>query len=480
VKLRVEKAVYGGAGLAHIAVDEAGDRGSALAGKTVFVPYALPGELVEAHIVDDRRSFATAQLDRILEPVTERVSPRCEYFPVCGGCQYQHANNPYQLQIKLDILRDTLVRAHLPWPSSGSSTAIGATASTSWGYRNRIRLHIARESGSGGDRLTLCYRERGSHANLPVTHCAIAAPVLEEAISAVLRMEKANRLARLCDEIEFFTNAEGNQLLVSLWSSRPESLQHGLEELLGNFAGQLQSQIPILTGVGVFSLDPRGSRLLDHWGPRSLLYTVSGRAYQVSLGSFFQVNRFLLPDLLRLVVDDASGAGRSGQLAWDLYAGVGLFTLALDFAQVIAVEAAPSSAADLKQNLRGTPHRVVQSTALDFLRAQSRRKPRIDPGLILLDPPRDGLGKEVCERLADIAAPEVVYVSCDPATLARDLQTLLHSGYCLESLRLIDLFPQTFHLESIAVLKSCAVLAARAHAASPQKPSKEKQEGEVL
>ena len=94
----------------------------------------------------------------------------------------------------------------------------------------------------------------------------------------------------------------------------------------------------------------------------------------------------------------------------------------------------------------------MQSTALDFLRAQSRRKPRVQPGLILLDPPRAGLGKEVCAHLAEIAAPEIVYVSCDPATLARDLQTLLHSGYRLESLHLVDLFPQTFHLESVAVL----------------------------
>ena len=199
---------------------------------------------------------------------------------------------------------------------------------------------------------------------------------------------------------------------------------------------------------------------MGHWGQRSLLYPVSGHAYQVSLGSFFQVNRFLLPDLLRLVVENDSGsggerAGRSGKLAWDLYAGVGLFALALDgFENVTAVEAAPSSAADLKQNLAGTAHRAVQSTALDFLRAQSRRKPRVQPDLILLDPPRAGLGKEVCAHLAEIAAAEVVYVSCDPATLARDLQTLLHSGYRLESLRLVDLFPQTFHLESVAVLKS--------------------------
>jgi 23S rRNA (uracil1939-C5)-methyltransferase len=453
VKLRVEKAVYGGAGLAHIPRDESPDSDPRLAGKTVFIPYALPGELVEAHIVDDRRGFSTAELDRVIEPASERVSPHCEYFPVCGGCQYQQASAQHQLQIKLDILRDTLGRAHLQQfraQSPGESVInIGATASSPWSYRNRIRLHIA--SASGADGPTLCYRERGSHANLPVTHCPIAAPVLEQAIAAVLRMGKNNGLARLSDEIEFFTNGEGDQLLISLWTARPESLNFA--ELLRDFAGQLQSQLPMLTGLGVFSPGERGDELLTHWGQRSLLYTVAGHAYRVSLGSFFQVNRFLLHDLLKLVVENGSGAGRSGQLAWDLYAGVGLFTLALGFEQVIAVEAAPLPAADLEQNLAGTPHRAVRSTALDFLRAQCRRRPRVQPGLILLDPPRAGLGKEACEHLAEIAAPEIVYVSCDPATLARDLQTLLHSGYRIESLHLVDLFPQTFHLESVAVLK---------------------------
>jgi 23S rRNA (uracil1939-C5)-methyltransferase len=463
MKLRVEKAVYGGAGLARIPAEEVPASGSALAGKTVFIPCALPGELVEAHLIDDRRSFSIAELDHVLEPATERVRPQCEYFSVCGGCQYQQASAQYQLQMKLDILRDTLARAHLSppqaLPQSENALIIGATASTPWGYRNRIRLHIARKGAPGVDALTLCYRERGSHANLPVTHCPIAAPLLEQAMTAVLRMGKDNSLAQLCDEMEFFTNGEGNQLLVSLWTARPESLKHRIEELLSDFAGHLQSPLPMLTGLGVFSLGPPGDRLVGHWGQRSLLYPVSGHAYQVSLGSFFQVNRFLVPDLLRLVVENGSGSSgsgtaRSGKLAWDLYAGVGLFTLALSgFEKVTAVEAAPSSAADLKQNLAGTPHRAVQSTALDFLRAQSRRKPRVRPDLILLDPPRAGLGKEVCAHLAEIAAPEVVYVSCDPATLARDLQTLLHSGYRLESLHLVDLFPQTFHLESVAVLK---------------------------
>jgi 23S rRNA (uracil1939-C5)-methyltransferase len=142
---------------------------------------------------------------------------------------------------------------------------------------------------------------------------------------------------------------------------------------------------------------------------------------------------------------------RSGKLAWDLYSGVGLFAKALAYDNVIAVESEGFSANDLKTNLDDERHRVIRSGTLDFLR---RRVPdHGKPELILVDPPRAGLGKEVCALLASVAAPEIVYVSCDPATLARDLQSLLQSGYSVEKMDLIDLFPQTFHMETVTFLK---------------------------
>jgi len=404
MKLRIEKAVYGGDGLARVP-----------AGKTVFVPSTLPGELVEAHIAEERRGFANGQLDAILEPSAERVVPGCEYVPRCGGCQYQHANVAFQLQMKLDILKETLKRAHLPLPGE-----IGSVAGPPWGYRNRIRLHVTKRG--------LGYRQRASHNLLPVTHCPIAAPLLERAIAAV------TGLGNLCDEVEFFTNSEQDQLLVSLWPGRQAPSDRALED----FAEQLKAELPALTGVGLFS-----GQSLRHWGLRSLTYGVSGRSYQVSLGSFFQVNRFLLPELLQLVSQDVRG-----RLAWDLYSGAGLFARALDFENVTAVESAGFSADDLKHNLAGTPHRVVRSSTLDFLRGQTAK-----PELILVDPPRAGLGKEICAHLARIAAPAITYVSCDPATLARDLQSLLQSGYSVQAIHLVDLFPQTFHMETVTFLK---------------------------
>jgi 23S rRNA (uracil1939-C5)-methyltransferase len=282
----------------------------------------------------------------------------------------------------------------------------------------------------------LGYRRRGSHQVLPVTHCPIAAPLLEQSVAAVARIG----LQGLCDEVEFFTNAEQDQLLVSLWAGPRQRLR---ERVLEAFAEQLRIEIPSLTGVGLFS---QQSSVVTYWGQRSLTYTVSGIPYQVSLGSFFQVNRFLLPQLLELALGK-----RSGRLAWDLYSGAGLFARALDFENVTAVESEGFSTEDLKKNLENKPHRVVRSNTLDFLRSQTPAKPK--PELILVDPPRAGLGKEICTHLASIAAPDIVYVSCDPATLARDLQLLLQYGYSVQAMNLVDLFPQTFHMETVTFLK---------------------------
>jgi 23S rRNA (uracil1939-C5)-methyltransferase len=398
MKLRIEKAIYGGDGLARNSE-----------GKTIFVPGALPGELVEASLVEERRSFSQSRLDAILEPSGERVAPGCEYVPRCGGCQYQHANVPYQLQMKLSILKETLSRAHLPVPAE-----IGVLAGPAWGYRNRIRLHVMKSA--------LGYRQRASHHLLPVSHCPIAAPLLQEAIPVIARSD----VAQLCDEVELFTN--GEQLLLSLVArKRGPALKH--------FAEQLQAELPALAGGGLMG---------ETWGVPYLNYAVAGNAYRVSLGSFFQVNRFLLPELLQLVLARSG----SGKVAWDLYSGAGLFAKALDYEHVTAVESAGPSAEDLQYNLAGKTHRVLRSGTLEFLRKPAKVKPE----LVVVDPPRAGLGKEVCTLLAEVGAASIVYVSCDPATLARDLQSLLHF-YSIKEMHMVDLFPQTFHMEAVTFLK---------------------------
>ena len=214
-------------------------------------------------------------------------------------------------------------------------------------------------------------------------------------------------------------------------------------------ASALKSRLPQLAGAELV-LESRGHeapKTLAQWGEPSLTYSAAGADFRVDHGAFFQVNRGLVDALV-----DRVTAGYKGALAWDLFAGVGLFarSLAASFSQVIAVESAPAAAHALAANLQGTASVAVSSSTLSFLR-ENRRGPR--PDLIVVDPPRTGLGPDITSLLAEIKSPAITYVSCDPATLARDLHALLAAGYVLDSVTLADLFPQTFHLETVARLR---------------------------
>jgi 23S rRNA (uracil1939-C5)-methyltransferase len=424
MKLCIEKAIYGGSGLARAD------------GKAVFVPFTLPGEVVEAHVAEDRASYASAELDSVLEASSARVSPPCLYFGECGGCHYQHATYAQQLEMKVQILRETLERAHLK-----EIPAIALVQGEALGYRNRIRLHVDRGSSM------LCYKKRGSHGNLAVDACPIAAPVLEEALKVFQNSSKKWQLGKCFEEIEFFTNADQSSILITLWSSHGAN---GAKEKLQRLWPQLVDQIPRIAGAAVLSSE-RGKqrdKVLAQAGEQALTYQSAGRDYRVSLGSFFQVNRFLIDALVKLVV-----AKHSGAVVWDLYAGVGLFASALApcFERVVAVESAPSSVPDLRRNLDDGLHRVVASSTLDFLRRALGSR-QLKPDFVVVDPPRAGLGKEVTALLGEIRPEHITYVSCDPATLSRDLKSLLDSGYHLKNMYMVDLFPQTFHLESVAML----------------------------
>ncbi len=216
-----------------------------------------------------------------------------------------------------------------------------------------------------------------------------------------------------------------------------------------DFARALQERVPETKGVELVAEVGTGqaARSVARSGASSLLYRAADFAYRVDQGAFFQVNRWLVEELLECVTN-----GLSGGLAWDLFAGVGLFArkLAERFERVIAVESAPAATAALRENLKGTNSAAVNATTVEFLRGAVRGE---RPDVIVVDPPRTGLGAETTELLGRIAAPEMVYVSCDPATLARDLRKLVEAGYSIERVTLADLFPQTFHLETVVRLR---------------------------
>jgi 23S rRNA (uracil1939-C5)-methyltransferase len=433
MKLQIEKAVYGGAGLAHQTEGEG-------SGKAVFVPFTLPGEIVEARLLEQKNAFGEASLLQVLTASEDRVPPHCAHFGQCGGCHYQHAAYPAQVQMKVAILQETLERAGLT-----ALPAIQTHIGEHWAYRNRTRLRIAELEAT----LRVGYNRRGSNEFLAIHECPISATLVWRAAQALMKVAAESpateRLLRSAVEVEFFTTGDKKKLQMTLFVRKA---QPGLATL----CEQMQELVPELAGADLALLSPsepqrrvRSPRPLENWGADGLTYAVAGESYWISRGGFFQINRFLIDELVRIVT-----AGRQGTVAWDLYAGVGLFSRALakTFQHVVAVEAAAN---DLSRSFKGPGRRAVEATTVEFLRSAVVQRER--PELIVLDPPRAGVGSEVCALLARISPPEIVYVSCDPVTLARDLKLLVAAGYNIAEIHMVDMFPQTFHLETVMILR---------------------------
>jgi len=450
--LTIEKLIYGGDGLARLPADPCKNKDEAHArGKAVFVPFVLAGERIEASLVEEKPGFARAMVDTVIEPSPHRIQPTCPYFARCGGCHYQHASYEHQLEIKKEILRESLRRtAKLELPID-----IEVHASPPWNYRNRSRLQVkvGPEFGAG-------YFKLASHELLPVEECPISSPLINRGIAALWLSGRAGKVPEGVREVEFFANANDSQLLVDVrcaGTARRSAVREWAEEF--------RAALPGITGVVAFREPNPGDRKA---GPQDTLVTVGtpylnyqtqGGAYRVSAGSFFQTNRHLTDELVKIV----TAPRQSGPLALDLYAGAGLFSTALacDFRHVVSVEMSQTSSADLLYN-RPSNGEVVQATAEQYLRSAENPE-RVakgaalsnvlnKPDLVVVDPPRSGLGERVAQLLATSGAPRITYVSCDPATLSRDLVTLLAAGYRAEQVHLVDLFPQTYHLESVVHL----------------------------
>ena len=370
-----------------------GDGLARVEGRVVLTPYVLPGETATVEPEDQLR----ARLLSVEQGAPQRTVPGCPYFGTCGGCHYQHATYEYQLQQKVAILREVMQRVG----KFEAPADIPVISGPEWNYRNRSQFHI--RNGKLG------YLKAGSHELVPIEKCPISSPVLNECIAALNRMLKDRRFPQFVTELEVFTNETHTQLNV------------------------LQTGRPV-------------ARSFFEWAAQELPGYVSGpidySGFRVSYKSFFQVNRFLVDRLV-----DAAVADANGETALDLYAGVGLFswTLSSQFQSVTAVESSNAAVSDLINNVPKAA--AVRSSVDEYLATQTEA-----PDFVLADPPRSGLGKHAVRHLLRLKPRQITIVACDPATLARDMAPLLAGGYAMDRIILVDLFPQTYHMETIARL----------------------------
>ena len=429
--LSIEKLVYGGDGLAHAD------------GSTVFVPYVLPGEQVRAGIKSKKKKLTWANLVEVTSPAAHRVKARCPHFQTCGGCHYQHIDPAEQLRLKKEILRETLSRlGGISWDGP-----IQEHSAEPYGYRNRAQWAV-REAKPRA----IGYFLPESSVIVPIDECPVLSPTLTKTFAQLQEMARSGVLPEKVLEIEAFADSRDEKISLNVAFERFTKPAATLMAAMRGALPQIESLLLLDQKTNRFELS----------GPGFLFHEAGGFQFRVSHLSFFQVNRFLIEDMLRTMT-----AGAQGQLALDLYAGVGFFTLPLTrtFQKVVSVDANLAATRDLYANAEAAG---VTITSHNEHAEQFLRKTQEKPDFVSLDPPRSGLGAEAAAKLAELGAPEIVYLSCDPSTLARDLAVLTGSvkkgaapdadrsnapRYEITEVHLFDLFPQTFHIETLVRLR---------------------------
>lgn len=382
-------------------------------GRVVFVPYTIPGELVKLRLVEEKSHHAMAALVEILEPSPDRVTPRCVHFSTCGGCHYQHLQYPAQVNAKADILREQLERIG----GLRGITAVERHASPEpWNYRNTIQFHITPEGKLG-------FQKARSNHSFSIRECHLP----EEAVNRTwpqIEVEPIPGLERVSLRV-----GNDEELMLILESSDPQAMEFSIEDL----------PVSIVQVGGYDSIILAGS---DH-----IVMEVLGRQFIVSANSFFQVNRLQAIEMIKYLSGHLPIS--SEMTVVDAYCGVGLFSafLAPQVKRLVGIEVSTSACEDFTTNLDEFEQvELYEAPVEDVLGSIN-----FHADMIILDPPRAGLGVKTVEGVLAQGAAHLAYISCDPATLARDGRQLVAGGYSISSIALFDMFPQTYHIESISL-----------------------------
>ena len=362
--------------------------------EVVFAAYGIPGETVEVEVVRRHKTYLEATVTQVLEPSSHRVEPPCPYYGECGGCQLQHIAYDHQLELKRAVVVDQLQRIGRFQDPPVVPTL---PAPEPWHYRNHARFTINREGLLG-------FVRRNTHRVIPIEACLLMDPWINQALDS---------LKGHCAE------------------TRQMSVRYGVN-----------------TGQWLIQPKIKNPNVAIETGQKTYQEEVLGRRFTIASPSFFQVNTAQAERLVQVVQGFLTEDG-SGTLV-DAYAGVGTFAalLAPFVGRIIAVEESGPAVRDGQANTQGILNvEFVQGKVEDVLPGLP-----VAPDVVLVDPPRIGCHSRVLETLVVTKPSRVIYVSCDPATLARDLRILCDGGFRLVQIQPVDMFPQTYHIECVALL----------------------------
>ena len=382
--------------------------------RAVFVPFGLPGERVRVRLVEDKKNFARGEIVEILEPSQDRIDAKCIHFGECGGCHYQNLPYEKQTRAKTDILIDQLKRiGKIENPPVVPMVA----CPNPWNYRNHVQFHLS-EAGKVG-----YIRARGEGV-LEISECHLPEPSIDR-LWPQLEFEPETDIVRVS-----LRNGADEDVMLVLESETPET-----------------PELEIEAGISITHVFDENTVVLA--GSEHILMRVLGRDFKVSASSFFQVNTVMAGKMVEHLL--ARVPVSPSTVLLDVYCGVGLFSafLAPKCGRVIGVEASESSCEDFTVNLDEFDNVELYEGEAEEVIPHLEAKPDI----VLVDPPRAGLDKAVMDGILKLNPSLIAYVSCDPSTLARDAARLINGGYTLKEVTPFDLFPQTYHIESISIFE---------------------------
>lgn len=401
-EITLEKFTYGGDAMGRL-----GD------GRAVFVPFGLPGEQVRIRLLQEKKNFARGILLEVLESSPDRISAKCVHFGECGGCHYQYLPYEAQLKAKTDILRDQLQRiGKIENPLV--QAMVGCP--TPWNYRNHIQFHLTNEGKLG-------YVGANGNTIIPITECHLPNEVIDS----------------FWPQLEFEADAPIDR--IALRAGADDDLMLILE------SDDLEApELELEAGISVVHLTEEDTLVMA--GEDHLVMQVLEREFYVSAGSFFQVNTVMAEKMVSHLLHKLPVPAKT---IFDMYCGVGLFStfLAPKCERLIGIEASPSACEDFVVNLDEFDHvELYEGMVEDVI-------PHLEAeqAIILLDPPRAGVDRRALDGIKQLAPKFIAYVSCDPSTLARDASRLIAGGYRLVDVTPFDMFPQTYHIESIALFE---------------------------
>ncbi len=403
ITVLIEKPIFGGDFLGRMPGN-----------KPVFLPFVIPGERTMVEVWKEKKNYARGSLVSIVEPHKNRIDPPCKYYYQCGGCQYQHISYEEQLSIKNQIIGEQFSR----FPAFDREKIKDILPSEGeLNYRNNIQLSVDHDGKLG-------FQAFGSHRIIPIENCLLADPEISE-IMKILDMDSIPGLKKI-------------------------QIRKGIQdEVLVIFESENYIELPTLeldVPISVIHLSDAGKIVMA--GEDHLIHQIKDHYFHVSAESFFQVNEL---QTVKMVDTVQHYLQPGGEILLELFCGVGLFTrfLADSFKEIHAVEEAPSSCDDFAINLDEYDHINLYMGSVKEIIPHLEVK----PDAILVDPPRAGLDPDTLEGLLRIKANTIVYVSCDISTLVRDLQKFVEGGYQVIEITPIDMFPQTFHIECVVLLR---------------------------